>query len=156
MVAMTALRWTVLSVLLLLAAAMVAAVLTPSLRVRVQGHLSGSGREIMATAEGDLLNDGTNVKVIKYRSPEGLFIEVVKIMGANSMMIERIALPDKHDGLFNYQGHVTRLAIADIDQDGTQELLVPTFDQQLVPHLNVFRYNPEIQRFEPFQPPSAK
>lgn len=150
---MTALRWTVLSVLLLLAAALVAAVLTPSLRTRVQEHLAGSGREILATAEGDLLNDGSPVKVMKYRSSEGLFVEIVKVDGANSHMVEKIVLPDKHDGLFNYQGHVTRLAIADIDQDGTQELLVPTFDQQLVPHLNVFRYNPAIQRFEPFQPP---
>jgi hypothetical protein len=69
-------------------------------------------------------------------------------------LIDRVLLPDKHDGLFNFEGHVTRLAIADIDQDGTMELLAPTFDQQLVPHLNVFRYNKDLKKFEPYQPAS--
>jgi hypothetical protein len=153
---MAALRWTVLSVLLLLAAALVAAVLTPSLRGKIQRQFAGPEREILATAEGDLLNDGSSVKVIKCRNFEGLFVEILKVEGTHARMVDKILLPDKHDGLFNYEGHVTRLAIGDIDQDGTQELLIPTFDQQLVPHLNVFRYNSAIQRFEPFQPPHGK
>lgn len=151
---MSALRWLILSFLILLAAALLAAALTPSFREKIQSRLSGSGREILATAEGDLLNDGSSVKVIKFRSPEGIFVEVIRVNSTSSEMIDKISLPDKLDGLFNFQGHVTRLAIADIDQDGTLELLAPTFDPQLVPHLNVFRYNPQNRRFEPFQPPN--
>lgn len=144
------------SVLMLLAAATLAALLTPSIRQSVQNHFALKGREILATAEGDLLNDSTQVKVIKYRTNEGIWVEVMKPQASGgSQLIDRILLPDKHDGLFNYQGHVTRLAIADIDQDGTMELLAPTFDQQLVPHLNVFRYNPALTKFEPYQPPAS-
>jgi hypothetical protein len=126
----------------------------PSWREKVQSHLFHPEREVLATAEGDLLGDGTSVKVIKFRGGEGIFLEVVKTDddGA-SRPVDRILLPDKHDGLFNFQGHVTRLAIADIDHDGKMELLAPTFDNQLVPHLNVFRYNPSIGRFELYQPP---
>jgi hypothetical protein len=150
---MTTQRWLLFSVLLLLAAALLAAVLTPSVRNRVQEHFAQVGREVLATAEGDLMNEGSMAKVVKYRSRDGIFVEVLRVKpdGSNTM-VDRIQLPDKHDGLFNFHGHVTRLAIADIDNDGKLELLAPTFDNQLVPHLNVFRYNPAITRFEPVQP----
>lgn len=151
---MSAKRWVILSFFMIVAAALVAAALTPSLRLKVQSWLARDGREILATAEGDLLNDGSLAKVIKYRHQEGIYFEVLKMASnGTSETVERVLLPDKHDGLFNFQGHVTRLAITDIDGDGKSELLAPTFDNQLVPHLNVFRYNPAIGRFEPYQPP---
>lgn len=140
---------------MILAAAALAAVLTPSIREKVQAYLSNSGREILATAEGDLLNDSSTTKVIKYRDNQGIWVEILKVADdGKTGLIDRVLLPDKHDGLFNFEGHVTRLAIADIDQDGTMELLAPTFDQQLVPHLNVFRYNKDLKKFEPYQPAS--
>lgn len=130
------------------------AVVIPSWREQIQGLFSTSGREVLAVAEGDLLNDGTQAKVLKIRSPDGLYVEILK-MGTSgaTTLVDRILLPDKHDGLFNYQGHVTRLAIADLSNDGKMVLLAPTFDNQLVPHLNVFRYNSAVGRFELVQPP---
>lgn len=150
---MSAKRWLVFSIFLILTATLLAAVLTPSIRLRAQQYLTNPGRDVLATAEGDLLNDGTFAKVIKYRNEDGIFVEILKTeTNGGTSTIDRILLPDKHDGLFNYQGHITRLAIADVDNDGKMELLAPTFDNQLVPHLNVFRYNPLLKRFEPFQP----
>lgn len=150
---MSAKRWLVFSVFLILTATLLAAVLTPSVRLRVQQYLINPGRDVLATAEGDLLNDGGIAKVVKYRDGDGIFVEVLRQqINGGSETIDRILLPDRHDGLFNFQGHITRLAIADVDNDGKMELLAPTFDNQLVPHLNVFRYNPAIKRFEPFQP----
>ncbi|MGE0525570.1 MAG: hypothetical protein AB7G93_02735 [Bdellovibrionales bacterium] len=151
---MTTKRWILFSVFLLLAAILVAAVLTPDVRARVQALLFKPEREILATAEGDVLNDGTAVKVLKIRDSQGIFVEVLRMAAdGSSSLVDRVVLPDKHDGLFNFQGHVTRLAIADVDQDGRMEVLAPTFDRQLVPHLNVFRYNPQSNRFEAFEPP---
>lgn len=140
---------------MLTAAALLAAVLTPSVRKTVQEHMAGVGREVLATAEGNVLNDDSASKVIKFRDKDGIWVEIMKMQeDGKSTLVDRVLLPDKHDGLFNFQGHVTRLAIADIDQDGLMELLAPTFDQQLVPHLNVFRYNKDLKKFEPFQPAS--
>ena len=132
---------------------MFAAVMVPSLRERAQSYLARPGQEILATAEGNVLNDGSTCKVIKFRSADGIFVEVMKMLpNGETELVDRILLPDKHDGLFNFQGHVTRLAIADIDNDGKVELLAPSFDNQLVPHLNVFRYNPDLKRFELYHP----
>lgn len=150
---MTAKRWVIFSILMILTAGLLAAALTPSLRLKIQSYFSKDGREILAIAEGDLLNDGTQVKVIKYRNKDGIYVDVLKVdADGGTQKVESILLPDKHDGLFNFESYVTRLAIHDIDGDGKSELLAPTFDNQLVPHLNVFRYNPAIGRFEPYQP----
>src|ERR1700679_3776104 len=88
----------------------------------------GYSREVLATVDGDLLNNGTPVKVIKYKGPESIFLEVVD--PSSGELMARIVLPDKHDGLFNLHGLVTRLAIADIDSSGANVLLIPTFDDQ--------------------------
>lgn len=150
---MTVKRWLLFSVLVLIAATLLAAVLTPALRERVQNHFALVGREVLATAEGDLLNDGRMARVLKFRTRDGLYVEIVRVApDGGTTPVETFMLPDKHDGLFNFHGHVTRLAITDVDGDGKQELLAPSFDNQLVPHLNVFRYNPATQRFEPVQP----
>jgi len=137
----------------LLALAFAVAASIPSVREKAQAYFHHNEHEILATADGDLLSDGTSVKVIKFRNGEGIYVEILKMLpNGDSTLVDRILLPDKHDGMFNYQGHVTRLAVADIDNDGKLELLVPTFDNQLVPHLNVFRYNSTINKFEPYQP----
>jgi hypothetical protein len=128
--------------------------LTPAFREWVQTYIQDTSREVLATAEGDLLNDGSLVKAVKYKSGDQVFIEILRSTPDHSFsLVDRIDLPDKHDGLFNFHGHITRLAITDIDGDGKMELLAPTFDSQLVPHLNIFRFNPTLKRFEPAQPP---
>jgi hypothetical protein len=147
-------RWLLFSVPAIVAILLIGAVATPSLRERVQNYFAKTGHDVLASAEGDLLGDGGMTKVIKYRSGDSLYVEILKMNETGgTTLVDRILLPDKHDGLFNYQGHVTRLAIADIDNDGKLELLAPTFDNQLVPHLNVFRYNSANSRFELYQPP---
>jgi hypothetical protein len=149
-------KWILFGIASLIAIALIATATVPSLRSNVRGYLAKTDHDVLATAEGDLIGDGSLIKVIKIRSDEGLFVEVLKLdANGGSTLIDRILLPDKHDGMFNYQGHVTRLAITDIDNDGKTELLAPSFDNQLVPHLNVFKYNATTGRFEIYQPPSS-
>jgi hypothetical protein len=127
--------------------------LIPSARYRVQSFFDhGYTREVLATAEGDVLGDGKRATVIKYRGPESIFVEIVDSKDP-SILLGRIVLPDKRDGYFNLRGHVTRLAVSDIDDDGKNELLIPTFDDQLIPHLNIYRYNADLKRFDAVKAP---
>lgn len=143
-------KWAIAAIGLVL----VVACIYPPSRHWLQNFLAPeSGREVLATAEGDLLNTGKIVKVIKYRGPEGIFVEIVDNDPEHTDLIAKIVIPDKRDGLFNLHGRVTRLAIADFDNDGANELLVPTFDDQLVPHLNIYRYNPQSRQFDSVKPP---
>lgn len=121
--------------------------LSPSLRSEILGLVERPySREVLATAEGQVLNDGKVYKVIKFRGPTSIFIEVVEPKD-ETKLLARVVIPDRRDGLFNLKGRVTRLAIDDIDEDGKYELLVPTFDDQLVPHLNVYRYDNDSKEF---------
>jgi hypothetical protein len=148
---MRASRKALLVLFAIIAVSLAVVAVVPPLREKVQFLFAPIGNEVLATVEGDLLNDGSQVKAVKYRSTQGIFVEVHRI-GEGDTLIDRILLPDKHDGLFNYNNQVTRLAIADIDGDSKLELLAPSFDNQLVPHLNVFHYNPATQRFELYTP----
>lgn len=128
------------------------AVVNPHIRNRIRTRFETNQRVMLTTTSGDLLHDGRKIEVIKYKGPEGISLEVLAGDKTGSKtIVDRIVLPDHHDGLFNFEGHVTGLAVADIDGDGRIELMAPTFDDQLVPHLNLFRYNPETKKFEPVQ-----
>lgn len=140
----------------IIAALAMGGALSPQFRSFVQVQLEAHGREVLATAEGDLLNDSSQVKVVKFKSRDGIFVEVLRATGGEGSayaLVDRVELPDKLDGLFNFHGHVTRLAITDVDGDGTMELLAPTFDAQLVPHLNIYKYDGAIKKLMPMQPP---
>ena len=45
------------------------------------------------------------------------------------------------------KGQATNLALKDIDGDNSMEIIVPTYDSNLVAHLNVYKYDPFSRRF---------
>jgi len=138
---------------IIVALSLMAIALVPSWRAAVQSLFYHPTHEVLATVQGDLLNDGSECKAIKYRGSEGIYVEIRQLKSnGDSILVDRVLLPDKQDGLFNFQGNVSRLAVSDIDGDGKLELLAPTFDHQLVPHLNVLHFNPATRRFEPYTP----
>ena len=101
------------------------------------------------------MGDGHPVKVLKLQTPEGVQVEIYNSPeGAGSSLIDRIRLQDRHNGFFDFQGEASQLAILDVNGDGLYEIIAPTFDERLNAHLNIFRYNPEVRRFEAFQPAS--
>ena len=46
-----------------------------------------------------------------------------------------------YNGFFEYRGNSIQLAMSDVDGDGVMEVLAPTFDRQLMAHLNVYYYD---------------
>lgn len=130
-------------------AASLLTVLHPDVRAQVRGTFLNDYRTIVSSAQGDLLNDGTPFKVIKVKTRDELVLEVYKgSVDGSYELIEKIQMPDQRDGYFSFNGQASNLAVDDIDGDGHPEILVPSFDRDLVGHLNVFRFDPTAKNFQ--------
>lgn len=130
--------------LLLLASFFLAAftVYLPSrdfIREKVVSH----SRQILAKADADLTGKGDWVTVIKVQTADSLSLEIYRTDAQHTIseFLKRIILPDRRDGYFTFHGNATNLAITDVDNDHNLDLIAPTFDESLVPRLNIYRYD---------------
>ena len=142
--------WTWLSLLSCLSVAGAFVLFTPA-RAWVLSKVT-SQEEVLSVVHGDLMNDGSLVKVIKFKTAEGIVLEFytdVRSNGARNL-ISRVEIPRAQDGFFDHRGQAVQLAVVDLDGDGTMELLSPTFDGQLLAWLNPYRYSKEEKAFIPF------
>jgi hypothetical protein len=130
------------------AVAFVAAV-HPDLRSSVRSATRTDFRQVLSTARGNLTGDGKQYTVAKIKTRDSLSLEVYETLeDGGTKLIERMILPDFRDGYFSFNGQATNLAIEDINEDGRPEILAPSFDQNLVGHLNVYTFNPDRKEFE--------
>lgn len=138
-----------LAVLVLLFAASLFSALHPTARYEIRGTLLKDYRSVVSSAYGDLLGNGSKFTVIKVKTRDSLLLEVYQAVGnGTTQLVSRIDMTDKKDGYFNFNGQATNLAIDDIDGDGKPEIIAPSFDQNLVGHLNIYQYNEGSKGFE--------
>ena len=109
------------------------------IREKVVSH----SRQILAKADADLTGKGDWVTVIKVQTADSLSLEIYRTdaQHVTSEFLKRIVLPDRRDGYFTFHGNATNLAITDVDNDHNLDLIAPTFDENLVPRLNIYRYD---------------
>ena len=121
--------------------------LHPTIRGFIRSYFVKEYREVLSIATG-AIEAGKTFKVIKIKTSKGLFIEVYGD-SPNQIrpLLDRIKLPDNKDGYFMIKGQATNLALKDIDGDNSMEIIVPTYDSNLVAHLNVYKYDPFSRRF---------
>jgi hypothetical protein len=138
-------------VLILAFVGMIVVALHPEVRTEARTTLMKDFRMVVstATAQGDLLGDGSKVTVAKIKTRDSLLLEVYQALAdGTERLVERIELPHRKDGFFNFNGKATNLVIEDIDGDGRPEILAPGFDQNMVGHLNIYRYNQSEGSFQ--------
>jgi hypothetical protein len=127
-------------------------VLDTNLRSSIRSVLRPEYRVILAVAQADLKGAGLPMQILKVKTHEGLFLEVYsnkdEKSGINQELLASVRLPDKKDGYFTFNGQVTNLAIDDIDNDNQPEILATSFDNDLVAHLNVYRFVPGRKELE--------
>lgn len=131
-----------------LAAVMMIAALHPDVRSAVRGTFAKDFRTVVSTAQGNLAGDERMFTVTKIKTADALSLEIFEQLGNGTQkMVEKIALADSRDGYFDFNGQATNLAIDDIDGDGQPEILVPTFDNNLVGRLNVYNFDASSKSF---------
>ncbi len=144
-----------LGLLAIFCLASLAIVLHPGLREQARDRiLSEPERRILSSVTADILRDGQLYEVLKISSPRGLFLEIYLRDENNlghSRLLDQVRLPDIRDGYFDFRGQAVNLALDDVNGDGQLEIIAPTFDERLSAHLNIFRYNKELEVFEPLR-----
>lgn len=150
--------WRVLwSALIIAIVVVITIVLVPEWRIRWQSYFMPQQKELLATVTGDLLGDGHEMKVLKFSTNRGLIVEV-HAPNPDALnpytLVDKIFIPDRHDGYFSLNAQATRLALVDVDGDGRPEIIAPSFDDKLVAHLNTLRLDPDTRRLELVKPPA--
>ncbi len=114
-------------------------------------------RIVLAKIVGDLTGEGETVNVYKVKTPDSLAIEVYFLNALDNAPTEirRIVLDEKRDAFFSYRGRSVNLVLEDEDGDGILEIIVPAYDNNLVPRVSVYKFSPETRSFSKFNPPQV-
>ena len=116
----------------------------------VQNQFLIQSPQLLSVVHGDLMNDGSSVKVVKLKTAEGIALEFYSDRKDGVRhLITRALIPDTHDGFFDHRGQAVQLAVVDLDGDGKMELLSPTFNDRMLARLNPYHYSPKEKAFVP-------
>ena len=140
--------WILFSLFILLVV-ITAVSIHPLARQWLRDHLIQDTRTVVGKVEGDLTGQGDFVSVVKVKTKNDLIVEVYSMEPKKNetSLRARLVLPERRDGYFQFQGHPTNLALVDLNKDGVLEIAVPTFDDNLIPRLHIYRYDPAAQVF---------
>lgn len=144
-----------MSVLAVLAMVLLTVAIIPSLRNSVKEIFSSSERIILAKVSGNITAEGPRVTILKIRSKDSLTLEVYSDdPGQENTLIAKIPLFETKDAFFVVNGNATNLALTDVDKDETMEIVAPTYNEQMVPRLNIFKYNRASKSFDRVNAPN--
>lgn len=129
----------------------------PSWRAKLQSWVHSPYREVLAKARGDLTGKGDVISVIKVRTEEGLRVEVYERNqdSDNEKLLASLLLEERRDAHFNIRGQATNLALVDLDGDGLLEIVAPAYDENLIPRLHVYHFDPNSRSFTLMGPDSV-
>ena len=128
--------------------------LHPDIRQYFRSLLNKPFRQVLSTVSGPLLINSGSAKVIKIKTQEGLFLEIYGLGAEGGRpLLDRIQLPDRRDGYLNFGTNTANLFLQDMDGDDVPEIIAPSFDENLVAHLNIYRFNPNSLKLEVQSPP---
>jgi hypothetical protein len=109
-------------------------------------------RKVLSTLSVDLFGKNQVNRVVKVLTPDAVLVEIYgPIEDQGRKIIDTIKITDRHDAYYHLLGQAVNLAAKDMDGDRMPEIVAPTYDASLVPHLNVFKFNQQNQHFEPYQ-----
>lgn len=138
-----------MATLAVVAMTLVTVAVLPPLRSKVKEAFSSDGREVLAKISGKIGPNGPHITVLKIKSGSVLSLEVYsQDDDGNLTLMTKLPLFEARDGHFLLQGNATNLALTDVDKNGTLEIVAPTYDEQMIPRLNIFRYNPDSKAFD--------
>lgn len=138
-----------MAILAIVAMTLVTIAVVPNLRTQVKEAFTPAQREVIAKVSGEIGPNGPHITVLKIKNGNTLGLEVYSQDENGSLtLMTKLPLFETRDGHFLLQGNATNLALTDVDNDGNLEIVAPTYDDQMIPRLNVFRFNPDSKSFD--------
>lgn len=137
-----------IGILAVVAMALTTIAVVPSLRSKVKDAFAKEDRVILAKVSGRMTPEGPEMSVLKIKSNDKLSVEVYEVSSSGNVLLSKLSLFESRDGFVSLKGSATNLALADLDKDGIQEIVAPTYDDQMVPRLNIFKFNDQTKSFD--------
>lgn len=140
--------------LFLMALAFIIVAAVPHLRNSLKDAFSDSHRQVLAKITGTISANGPKLTILKIKVGNEINLEIFKHGEENSLeLFAKIPLFNAKDAYLEVQGNATNLSLTDIDKNGVMEIVAPTYDDQMVPRLNIFEYNPNSDSFDRMNAP---
>lgn len=145
------------TIIILLILAVVAAVLSslPMVQSKAKLMFAKDTRLILAKVNTFYGTDQKEYLILKIKDPSGLQIEIYEISSGNEtqksqqIFKQRFELVQDSDAYINLEKNTTNLALSDVDKDGQLDILAPSVDRNGNLRLNTYRFNSELNSFEP-------
>lgn len=122
----------------------------PQYRDQFRQKMISSKRQLLAKINGRLSADYPQVTILKVKENDKLFVEIYDMRKGPETpeLIQKIELSDHRDGYIQFRQSSTNLLLIDATGDPTMEIVAPTYDEQMNPHLNIFRFVMESKTFD--------
>lgn len=143
-----------LSIALIAVAAVVAVASSiPAVQNYAKSLLSKPERHILAKVTGYYGTNQNEYLILKLKDEFGIQIEIYETDKETSQQIfkQRFELTQDTDAYITLDRNTTNLALSDVDKDGQLDVLAPSVDRNGNLRLNSFRFNAELNSFEPLQ-----
>ena len=133
--------------------ALIAAILStvPSLQNRLRSLFENDERLLLAKIEAFYGNEQNKLLILKVQNSHGLSVEIYQEQTESGQQIfrQKFDLLHDSDAYITIDRNATNLALSDVDQDGAMDILAPSIDRNGNQRLNTFRYNSDLNIFEP-------
>ncbi|MCB0377182.1 MAG: hypothetical protein KDD33_01690 [Bdellovibrionales bacterium] len=115
-------------------------IIHPRIRQWARDNFLDKERKILSqleTAYGD-----TQVKILKISNWQGMFLEVYQLSSeGNFDLLDRAQLTDSKDAFYNFKDKKLNLFLKDVNEDGVAEILLPSMDKNMKPHINIYSFD---------------
>lgn len=143
----------ILRILLAVALILVVLAATPSVRIYFQSKFSNPERVILSKVSGYIQAAQKQYLIFKIKEGHGLLIEIYEISanGDSQTLKQRFNLDDDTDSYVMIDKNTTNLALSDVDNDDSLEIVAPSVDQNGNSRLNTFKFDPNLNSFVPLK-----
>ncbi len=122
----------------------------PSTRHSLHQRFFKNKHQILSKIQADVTGNGDLLTILKVASSESLVLEVFlwNREKQKNDFLQRLTLVESRDAFLKIQDQHTNLALIDKDKDGILDLIVPVFDDNIVPRIYTYKFRPESMIFE--------